>query len=121
MFKALVVDDNRSTADSIVRVLVVLGIEAQAAYGPASGMNALNKELPDMIFMDINMPKVSGFEIMSYIRSEPRLSKIPVFFCSSDDQPQTRQQAMQAGARAFLIKPVTVAVLETSLKKFGFL
>jgi CheY-like chemotaxis protein len=121
MFKALVVDDNRSTADSIVRLLMVLGIQARVAYGSGSGMTILNNETPDMIFLDINMPGVSGLEILGYVSREPRFAKIPVFICSSDDQPQTKQLALKAGAREFLLKPVTVDVLETALKKFGLL
>ena len=121
MFNALVVDDNRSTADSFVRVLMVLGIHARAAYGPGPGMMILKDEAPDMIFLDINMPGVSGYEILSYVSREPRLARVPVFICTSDDQPQTRQQAMNAGARDFLLKPVTVDVLEAALINAGFL
>ena len=121
MFNALVVDDNRATADSIVRVLTVLGIQARAAYGPGPGMTILNNETPDMIFLDINMPGVSGYEILSYVGREPRLCKVPVFICTSDDQPQTRQQAIKAGATLFLLKPVTVDALEDVLIKVGFL
>jgi CheY-like chemotaxis protein len=121
MFNALVLDDNRSTADSIVSVLMVLGIKARAAYGPGPGMAILKNETPDMIILDINMPGVSGFEILSYAGREPRLNSVPVFICTSDDQPQTRKQAMKAGARDFLLKPVTVDALEKVLKKAGFL
>lgn len=121
MHKALVVDDNRSTADSMVRVLKALGIQARAAYGPGPGMTILRTERPDMIFLDINMPGVSGFEILSFVGREPRLSSVPVFICTSDDQPQTRQQAMQVGARDFLLKPITVDALETALKKAALL
>lgn len=121
MHKALVVDDNRATADSMVRVLQALGIQAHAAYGPGPGMAILRTEKPDMIFLDINMPGVSGFEILSFIGREPHLAQVPVFICSSDDQPQTHQQAMQRGAKEFLLKPVTVDALESALQKVGLL
>jgi CheY-like chemotaxis protein len=121
MFNALVVDDNRSTADSIVMVLMVLGIQARAAYGAGSGMTILQNETPDMVILDINMPGVSGYEILGYIGREPRLANVSVFICTSDDQPQTKQIAMKAGADGFLLKPVTVDALETVLKKAGFL
>lgn len=117
MFTALVIDDNRATADSLVRVLRALGIQARAAYGPGPGMGILSLERPDLIFLDINMPGVSGFEILSYVGREPRLAAVPVFICTSDDQPQTREQALKNGARDFLLKPVTVDLLETVLKK----
>lgn len=117
MFNALVIDDNRMTADSMVRVLVALGIKARAAYGPSAGMAVLQKETPDMVILDINMPGVTGFEILSFTKREPRLTKVPVFICTSDDQPQTRQNALKAGAQDFLLKPVTVDALEVALKK----
>src|SRR5512140_1004186 len=121
MHSALVVDDNRSTADSLVRVLNVLGLEARAAYGPGPGMNFLRTETPDVIFLDINMPGVSGFEILKFVGREPRLENVPVFICTSDDQPQTQQQAMASGASGFLLKPITVDALEIVLKKAKFL
>jgi twitching motility two-component system response regulator PilH len=117
MHNALVIDDNRSTADSMVRVLRALGIQARAAYGPGPGMSILGHEKPDMVFLDINMPGVSGFEILSYVSREPRLADVPVFVCTSDDQPQTKDQALKNGARDFLVKPVTVDALELALKK----
>ena len=120
MYNALVIDDNRSTADSIAQILIVLGIQVRTAYGPSASMAILKTETPDIIFLDINMPGVSGYEILSYVGREPRLSQVPVIICTSDDQPQTRQLAMQAGASSFLLKPVTVDALELVLAKAGF-
>lgn len=117
MLNALVVDDNRSTADSMVRVLKALGIQARAAYGPGPGMAILSSQKPNMVFLDINMPGVSGFEILRYVGREPRLMDVPVFVCTSDDQPQTRQDAMKNGASDFLLKPVTVDALEKALRE----
>lgn len=119
MIQALVVDDNRSTADSMVRVLKALGIQARPAYGPGPAMAILRAETPSVIFLDINMPGVTGFDILSFVSREPRLRNVPVIVCTSDDQPPTRANALQGGARDFLVKPVTVDALEKSLKKIG--
>ena len=121
MLSALIVDDNRWTADSIVSELLALGIQARAAYGAGPGMAILSIESPDMVFLDINMPSISGFEILSYVSREPRLAKVPVFVITSDDQPQTRQRAMKSGARDFLLKPVSIDALEVVLKWAKFL
>lgn len=117
MTNALVIDDTRMTADSLVRVLKALNIQARAAYGPGPGIGILQTETPDVVFLDINMPGVSGFEILSYLSREPRLSKVPVFVVTSDDQPETIKHAMAGGARAVLIKPASVDALESALKK----
>lgn len=121
MINALVIDDNRSTADSIVRVLKALGIQARPAYGPGPAMAILRAEAPNVIFLDINMPGVTGFDILSFVSREPRLVNVPVVVCTSDDQPQTRENAMRGGARAFLVKPVTVDALEQALKQLSLL
>ncbi len=117
MYSALVVDDNRLTADSLVRVLKALNIQARAAYGPGPGMGILNAEVPDIVFLDINMPGLTGFEILGFISREPRFKGVPVFIVTSDDQPETRQQAIKSGARDLLVKPVNVEMVEAALKK----
>jgi twitching motility two-component system response regulator PilH len=118
---ALVIDDNRSTADSLVRVLKALGLPSRPAYGPGPALAILRNEVPNVVFLDINMPGISGFEILSFICREPRLAQVPVLVCTSDDQPQTRIKALKGGARDFLVKPVTVDALEQALKKVGIL
>jgi CheY-like chemotaxis protein len=117
MTNALVIDDTRSTADALVRILKALSLQAQAAYGPGPGLAILRTETPDVVFLDINMPGVNGFEILRFLSREPRLSKIAVIVVTSDDQPETKKHALEGGARAVLIKPVTVEVLESALKK----
>jgi twitching motility two-component system response regulator PilH len=111
MRNILVVDDSRVTADTMVRLLKALGYQARAAYGSSAGLAILREEVPDMVFLDINMPGVSGFEVLKFISREPRLAKVPVIVATSDDQKETREQALKQGARGFLVKPVSVESL----------
>lgn len=111
MRNVLVVDDSRVTADTMVRLLKALGYQARAAYGSSAGLAILREEVPDMVFLDINMPGVSGFEVLKFISREPRLAKVPVIVATSDDQKETREQALRQGARGFLVKPVGVEAL----------
>jgi CheY-like chemotaxis protein len=67
------------------------------------------------------MPGVDGSEVLAYIRREPRLMKVPVIVITSDDQPETRQHVLKAGAQAMLIKPATLDALESAFKKAGIL
>ncbi|MCG2787658.1 MAG: response regulator [Anaerolineae bacterium] len=117
MKNVLVIDDSRATADTLVRILKALGYPARAAYGSSAGISILREETPDLVFLDINMPGVSGFEILKFISREPRLAGLPVFIVSSEDQPETREQALRQGARGFLLKPVTVEALDEALQK----
>jgi CheY-like chemotaxis protein len=116
MKNALVIDDVRMTADTMVRLLKALGYQARAAYGSSAGLAILREETPDIVFVDINMPGVSGLEVLGYIAREPHLAKVAVFVATSDDQPETRRQALSHGARQVLIKPVTVEGLAEALR-----
>ena len=115
----LVIDDSRATADTLVRILKALGYPARAVYGSSAGISILREEAPDLVFLDINMPGISGFEVLKFISREPRLAKMPVIVVSSEEQPETRQQALREGARAFLTKPVTVDMLDEVLRSFA--
>lgn len=116
MATALVIDDNRQTADSLCKMISMLGVPAKPAYGARSAILALNQVKSDIVFLDISMPGVDGFEIMAYIKRQPALAKIPVVFVTSDDQPETIEKARETGALNVIIKPVTIEALERTLK-----
>ena len=122
MTEALIIDDNRTTADALGQMLNVLGFKARVAYGSGAAMKLLaGGFMPDFICLDINMPGVNGLEILAYLRREPRLIPVPVFVITSDDQPETRRKVMKLGANIMIIKPATIDALEDGLKKAGFL
>jgi len=121
MTDALIIDDNRETADALKQMLDVLDVSSRVAYGSSPTISALSKMTPRAVLLDINMPGVDGTEILAFLRREPRLVSVPVIVVTSDDQPETKQRAMQGGATAVIIKPADFAGLEAALKKAGVL
>ncbi len=121
MPSALVIDDNRSMADGVCMMLNLLGVRARAAYGPRAALMMLGENLPDIIFLDINMPGVDGFEVLGYLRREPRYAKIPVVVITADAQPETANKARRTGALLTMVKPATVEGIERVLKKIGLI
>jgi PleD family two-component response regulator len=117
----LVIDDNRQTADALCQILALWGFRSRQALSPSAAMAILSAEVPALITLDINMPGVDGFEVLGYLRREPRLMNVPVIVVTSDDQPETSQRALKAGANAVVIKPVMPDTLEDALKRIGFL
>ena len=118
MTEALVVDDNRQTADALHQMLDVLGVKARVAYGSSAAISILGSGFtPNLICLDVNMPGIDVVEILLYLRREPRLISVPVIVITSDDQPETRRKVMSAGATELLIKPATIDALESALKK----
>jgi two-component system chemotaxis response regulator CheY len=117
MTEALIIDDNRSTADALKQMLAVLGQKARVAYGSSAAMALLGTGFaPYFICLDINMPGVDGTEVLAYLKREPRLKPVPVFVITSDDQPETRRKVMKLGATSMIIKPATIDALENALK-----
>jgi two-component system cell cycle response regulator len=114
---ALVVDDVRIAADAIARGLELLGYEAAIAYGPRPAIESLNRRVPDVILLDINMPGVDGVEVCRYLRREPRTAGVPIIAVSSEVQPETIKRVRQAGANAFLSKPLDLDALEKALRR----
>lgn len=121
MSEALIIDDNRSTADALLQMLTLLGVPARVAYGSSAGMSVLGSFTPSLILLDITMPGVDGLEVLGFLRREPRLATVPVLVITLDDQPETRERAFTRGANAMIIKPATLEVLEVNLKKLSVL
>ena len=122
MTEALIIDDNRTTADALGQMINVLGFEARVAYGSRAGISILKGGFtPKFICLDINMPGLDGTELLAFLRREPHLIPVPVFVITSDDQPETRKKVMKLGANMMIIKPATIDALEEALKKVKLL
>jgi len=116
MSTALVIDDNRQPADILCQLLTLLDVNARPAYGSRAAFYALKDEVPDIVFLDINMPGVDGYEVMSYLKREPRLFGIPIVIVTGDDSPETALKARQEGAIDVIVKPASLEALENALR-----
>lgn len=116
---ALVIDDNRQAADSLCQLLGVLDFDARPVYGPRGALMALDHFIPDVVFLDINMPGLDGFEVQAFLRRDPRLAETPVIFVTSDDQPETERKVRRTGALGVIVKPVSLQDLDALLRPHG--
>lgn len=117
MTTALVIEDNRMMSDSLCKMLRMLKIDPLPVYSPRTAFIEIEKAIPNVIFLDINLPTVDGFEVLSYIRRDPRLETIPVIVVTSNDQPETYEKAAKGGALEVIIKPASLDALQAALKK----
>jgi len=121
MNAALVVDDNQETTDALCRMVALLGLKCTPAYGARSALLAIQKEKPQVIFLDLSMPGLSGFEVLKFLQRDPELISIPVVIVSSADQTQVKRQAYKGGAAAYLTKPVEIGQMERVLAMLGLI
>jgi len=104
--RILIVDDNREIADVTVKLLVYSGEEAQAVYDGTSALEAAKTFKPDMIFLDIGMPGMDGYETARAIRAEAEGQQVVLIAVTGYSQAGAVQQSRQAGFDAHVVKPL---------------
>ncbi len=116
--KFLIVDDF-STMRRIVRNLLKEAGHANAdeAEDGVAALQKLKGGSFDFVVSDINMPNMNGFELLSAIRAEPSLSKLPVLMITAEARKEDIVMAAQAGASGYIVKPFTKATLEEKVNK----
>jgi len=100
----LVVDDDPEITKVVQVMLEYEGFVVTRAHGTAQGMAVLDKELPDLVLLDIMMPHLDGLELCRYIRREPRTMHIPMVVFSASGADEKVHAATLAGATRYLVK-----------------
>jgi len=115
--RILVVDDNRDAARSLADLLTVVGHKTHAAHdGEAAVANALTF-LPDVILLDIGLPRVNGYEACRRIREQSLGRDLVIIAITGWGQDEDRRKSQEAGFDGHLVKPVAYADLATMLDK----
>ena len=112
----LVVDDDTS---NLALAQKILGKEYRiaAANSGAVALRYLEKNCPDLILLDINMPEMDGFQVMEMVQQMERFSHVPVIFLTADNDPETETRCFATGAVDFVAKPFIPDVLMSRVKK----
>ena len=116
LYNVLIVEDDRQMAQSLAAQIGVMGHTVVIAYGPRVAIRQLTEVIPDVIFMDINMPGVDGLEVLRFLRRDPATMKVPVIIVSAEDQEAAKQAALEAGANYYIVKPPMMEDIEKALK-----
>jgi CheY-like chemotaxis protein len=116
LYNILVVEDDRRMAQSLAAQIGVLGHTVAISYGPRMALQQLNEVIPDVIFMDINMPGIDGLEVLRFLRRDPMTKDVPVVIVSAEEQAESKKAAIEAGANYYIVKPPTVEEIEKALE-----
>jgi two-component system cell cycle response regulator DivK len=118
MPKILLVEDNEMNRDMLSRRLTRNGFEVVIAVDGQQGIDAAEREQPDLILMDISLPVVDGWEATRRIRDSATAKGIPIIALTAHAMTQDREKAMAVGCDDFDTKPVELPRL---LEKIGAL
>ncbi len=106
MARILIVDDSPTQTLSLSKILKKHGHEVLTAKDGEEGVEVAKKELPDLVLMDVMMPKINGFQATRQITKNPSTSHIPVIIVTTKDQETDRIWGARQGAKSYVTKPV---------------
>lgn len=114
----LIVEDEPDAAELFAEMMRVNGFRVVKTFSSTPAINMLATEHPDVVILDLMMPDISGLEVLRFIRREPNYKEIPVIVVSAKSMPADIKDGMDAGASAYLTKPVGYLDLKQAVEKF---
>ncbi len=114
--KILLIDDEPEVQDLLTLFLKIRGYDGYLAKNGAEGIEMAPKILPDLILLDIMMPKVDGFRVQQALKENPSTQKIPIIFITAKAEPENAEKAIMAGARAYIEKPFDLEQLTQTIQ-----
>lgn len=103
--RVLITENEPHIVESLTFILQRAGYQVSAALDGEAAVRSLRRDPPDIMLLDIMLPKLNGFEILKLVKTDPALNALPVLVLSAKGQAHDRQLAMDIGADAFVTKP----------------
>lgn len=104
MPKILIIEDDKFLRELIAKKLIQEGYEISEAIDGEEGIKKIKEEKPDLILLDLILPGIDGFEVLSRAKEDPILSSIPVIILSNLGQREDIEKGLKMGAVDYLIK-----------------
>ena len=114
--KVLVVDDNMQNLELILAYLEDIDCQTLSAEGGQQALEIIEHETPDLVLLDVMMPKISGFEVCKKIKNNPKSQQIPVIMVTALNEIGDIERAIASGTDDFLSKPVNKWELLTRVR-----
>ncbi len=106
MSKILYVEDNPQNMRLVRKILVAAGYEVLEATSGLAGIASAERDNPDLILMDVNLPDINGLEATSRLKAMPIISEIPIIALTANAMHGDRENCIAAGCDGYLAKPV---------------
>ncbi len=119
--KALVVDDSRIMRNIIINILKEKKLDGDDILDAPEGKTALeilNKETIDLLFVDWNMPKLNGLDLVKIVRKMEKYKDLPIIMVTSEAARYNVLEAIKAGVTDYIVKPITGMTVMEKIKAY---
>lgn len=111
-----IIDDDEEMSGAVGFMLNLLDCDTSSFLSVRSAVQRLlSGKIPDLLFLDINLPEVSGFEMLEFLRRRPEWKNLPIVILSSEAADVVVDRALELGADSYVMKPVTIEELENAM------
>lgn len=117
--KVLVVDDSETIRQQVAGALERAGFSVVEAADGMDGLERAEQNELCMVILDVNMPRLSGLEMLERLRENPKHKSLPVLMLTTEVQQSMIERAKKAGARGWMIKPVKMDQLVSAVTKLA--
>jgi len=107
--RVLIVEDERHIIESLSFVLESEGFEVDSELDGEAALRRLRADPPDVLVLDVMLPKMNGLEVLKLVKADPALRAIPVVILTAKGRQQDRRMAEEIGVDAFMTKPFSNA------------
>lgn len=116
--RVLVVEDNADNMTLMCDILEAFGYTTVRARNGAEGVAAAEREVPDLILMDLSMPQMDGWTATRQIKAVPALNAIPVIALTAHAMLGDRDRAIEAGCDDYITKPISLRSFSETIRKY---
>ncbi|MDO9556167.1 MAG: response regulator [Coriobacteriia bacterium] len=109
--KILVADDNQQIRMLVSAALRILGHELLMAVDGEEALKLATEELPDLVLLDVQMPQLDGFEVLTFLRKRPETAAMKVIMLTTAAQTADKKRGAELGAIDYVVKPFEPKVL----------
>jgi CheY-like chemotaxis protein len=116
--KILLVEDEKNIILGVRTCLDAVGYQVEVVEDGEAALDSVRREKPDLMLLDLLLPKLGGFEVLSALKSDDQTKDIPVIVLTAKAGEEDRQRALDQGANAYMTKPFRPQELWDILKKY---
>jgi len=116
--RILVVDDEVDLVETIRFALELEGYDVLVAYNGEEALNQARKENPDLILLDLMLPKLDGYKVCRLLKFDERYKHIPILMLTAKTQEKDRATGMETGANEYITKPFEMDGLMKKVKNY---